>query len=95
MEKKPRPTVDELVRRVEVMENALETMFNAFRDDLVALREDLKRIGPDVAGAPSPRREPAPTAVPTAPLRRGSGLSAPASISEQPARPAKKDPRSE
>jgi hypothetical protein len=88
-----RPTITELVRRVDVLEEALDRMLTAFKADLGALRADLRRLE---GGAAAPARATSPSHPSTQqPARsRPSGPSK-HSFSEELASQMKKDPRSD
>ncbi len=81
------PSSDELVRRVDALEAAITQMLNALKADLAALRADLillkaneaPRVGSGSFSAQPTRKASTPSH----------------SISEQTARPTKKDPRSD
>ena len=95
-----KPTPDELVRRVQALEAAVDQMLGALKADLAALRADLLRLKASEAPAQAPVRTPSAEHA-----RAGSG-----SLSAQPTRkisnpshalkeeliaPRKKDPRSD
>jgi hypothetical protein len=83
---KPRPTVGDMMRRLDAMEAAIHRMLAAFKEDLDSLREDLRRLdsGPPRRTTPPPR-SPIPSPRPAGQKR---------TISEE-IRAQKKDPRSD
>jgi hypothetical protein len=83
---KPRPTVGDMMRRIDAMEGTIQRMLSAFKEDLDSLREDLRRLEAPPSPAVSRRTTPPPMdAARQAPKR---------TISEEIAA-QKKDPRSD
>ena len=85
-----KPTPDELVKRVESLEAALDTMLGALKADMAALRADLKRLS---ASEPPARAGSGSFTASANPTRKVSSPSH--SFSEVAAPPQKKDPRSD
>lgn len=92
-----KPTPDELVRRVEALEAAVDQMFGALKADLAALRADLVRLkSGDVPSSRTPSADSsrAPSGSFVTPGSRK--ISSPNhALKEESIVPRKKDPRSD
>ena len=103
---RPKPSIEELIERVETLSRSIEKMVGAVRTDVAALREDVKRLStaaafvaptaPALAGLNVPTVPPVITVPPASvepPAPRHSAAVPKKGFTEEAAPRRKRDPR--